>query len=74
MAWTKESFDNWKSRSGDFFQFLTDRRNEMMAEWGNGEVMEPHEQSMTQIYGDMISLNYEETIEPFYEKDDDDEK
>ncbi len=74
MVWTKEAFDDWKSRSGEFFQFLADGRAELMTAWGNGDAMNPHMQSIAQVYGDIIDINYEETVEEFYRKDDEDEE
>lgn len=76
MAWTKEAFDDWKARSGDFFQFLKDNRSNWMELWASsdGSGMDPRLQVAAEIYGELIDLNYEEKIEPFYEKDDEDEE
>ncbi len=66
--WTEEEFQAWKGspRTAEFLHFLAEVRDEMKARWADGEDMTPREQAMTQTYGDIIGLNYGETVKPFY--------
>ncbi len=79
MAWTEEEFQAWKHdrRTEGFLRFLAEVRLDLQARWADGQEMTPHQQSMAQTYGDIIGLDYGETVAPFYEarteetKDDD---
>jgi len=68
-AWTKEEFDNWKAHplTKQFFAHLKARRAELMEAWGEGNQMEPADQFAAATYGDIMNLNYEDDVEPFYE-------
>ncbi len=70
--WNEERFKVWKERpeTKEFLAFLHDRRDELMAAWADGQELTPHHQAMAQVFGDIIELNYEETVVPFYEPEE----
>jgi len=72
MAWTQEEFSNWKQSplTQQFFAHLKERREALMEEWASGAAMEPADQFAAATYGDIIDLNYEEDVEPFYAIDE----
>jgi hypothetical protein len=71
-AWTKEEFNNWKAHplTKQFFGHLEARRAELMERWADGSPMEPADQFAAATFGDIMDLNYEDDVEPFYELDE----
>ena len=67
--WTEEEFQAWKHdpKTQGFLRFLAEVREDLKARWANGEEMTPHQQSMAQTYGDIVDMNYERDVVPFYE-------
>lgn len=70
--WTKEQFDAWKhdTRTVEFLRFLREVRVRLTAQWADGEEMTAHQQSIAQTYGDIISLDWEDDVAPFYEEEE----
>ena len=68
--WTKEQHQAWKASRATkhFLAFLRERRDELAARWADGEEMTPHEQSMAQVFGDLIDMDYERDVAPTYEE------
>lgn len=66
MTWDKEDFDAWKARSLGFFQFLRDRRQDLMERWADGQPLGEHEQALAVTYGDILGLNWAEDVAAFY--------
>ncbi len=66
--WTEEEFVAWKHHPATqgFLWFLAEVRQDLRERWSDGEEMTPHQQSMAQTYGDIVELDYGETVRPFY--------
>lgn len=41
-----------------------------MEQWASGEVLPPEYQAIAQAYGDIIDLNYDRDVRPFYEEEE----
>jgi hypothetical protein len=68
--WTKEQFQAWKASQATkhFLAFLKGRRDELAARWADGEEMTAHDQSMAQVYNDLINLDYGRDVLSTYEE------
>ena len=74
--WKKEDFQRWRARpeTKQFFAYLNERRNALMEAWAEGQEMPAQAQSLAITYTDIIDLDYDRDIEPFYatEEEEDD--
>lgn len=59
--------------SRPFFEFLALRRHQLTEAWAAGVEMTPHHQSMCQLFGDLLDLDYQRDIAPYYEESEEDD-
>ncbi len=74
MTWNKEEFAAWKAQSEKFFEFLHEWREDLKEGWADREELTDHEQSMAQVFGDIISWEYERDIAPRSDEGNEDEE
>ena len=72
MAWTQEEFNNWKKSpvTKTFFAHLKAVRADLAEQWASGAQMDETDRSIAMVYGDIVDLNYEMDIVPFYETEE----
>jgi hypothetical protein len=44
-----------------------------MERWGEGEEMTAHDQSMAQVFADLMNLDYDRDVASFYETEEEEE-
>lgn len=69
---TEEQFQAWKASpaTGPFLRHLEQVREQLKERWAQGEDLSPTDHAIAMVYGDVIDLDYERDIAPFYEDDD----
>lgn len=75
--WTEEQFKAWRQRreTKQFLAFLKERRETLKEAWADGEAeMNPNDHAMAMVFGDIINLNYEGDVAPYYEDEETDEE
>jgi hypothetical protein len=69
--WTKEQFEAWRASAAtkDFLAFLAERREALKEQWAEGTPLTPADQMVAAVYGDIITLAYED-VENFYQAEE----
>jgi hypothetical protein len=67
---TEEQFQAWKGHpvTKPFLEFLRAVREDLKERWAEGQEMEPTDHAIAIVYGDIIGLEYDRDIRPFYER------
>lgn len=65
---SQEAFEAWKGRpeTADFLAFLQEVREDLKERWAGGETLGDAEHAIAIVYGDIIGLDYERDVQPFY--------
>lgn len=73
---TEEQFQAWKHAEANkpFFAFLTMVREGLKEAWAEGQPITDKDHAIAIVYGDILALNYERDVKPYYERTDEDEQ
>ncbi len=73
--WTEEQFKAWKGRpeTEEFLAFLGDVRESLKNRWADGDTLNDADHAVAMVYGDIVNLNYDESVRPFYHEEEADD-